>query len=113
MSDPMSEGELGEIRARLDRALADENSLAGAELTDIIALLAEIDRLRASRELIPLIEAMSQLLDDMRDGGQCVCLAAKAQARVAYEPFRHMVDDDGDGLMSLAEAEKIVKELNQ
>jgi hypothetical protein len=36
-----------------------------------------------------LADAMWQLLDDMGASGTCVCLAAKAQARVAYEPFWH------------------------
>lgn len=35
-----------------------------------------------------LADAMWQLLDDMGIDGQGVCLAAKAQARVAFEPFQ-------------------------
>ena len=31
-----------------------------------------------------LAEAMWQLLDDMRMSGLCVCLLAKAEARIAY-----------------------------
>lgn len=42
-----------------------------------------------------LADAMWQLLDDMGTDGQCVCLAAKAQARAALEPF-------------LGESEKVV-----
>jgi hypothetical protein len=36
-----------------------------------------------------LADAMRQLLDDMGADGHCVCEAAKAQARVALEPFRY------------------------
>jgi rubrerythrin len=35
-----------------------------------------------------LVDAMDQLLDDMGATGKCVCLYAKAQARIAFEPFR-------------------------
>jgi hypothetical protein len=34
-----------------------------------------------------LADAMEQLLDDMGERGAIVCIAAKAQARIAYEPF--------------------------
>lgn len=34
-----------------------------------------------------LADAMWQVLDDMGRHGLCLCPAAKAQARVAYEPF--------------------------
>lgn len=35
-----------------------------------------------------LVAAMAQLLDDMSENGQSVCLQAKKQAIVAFEPFR-------------------------
>jgi hypothetical protein len=54
-----------------------------------------------------LADAMWQLLDDMCDGGQSVCLAAKAQARIAYEPFRDKSEPEHDDWMSLAEAEAV------
>lgn len=34
-----------------------------------------------------LADAVEQLLDDMGGYGITVCMAAKAQARIAYEPF--------------------------
>jgi ketopantoate hydroxymethyltransferase len=58
-----------------------------------------------------LADAMWQLLDDMRQDGQSVCLAAKAQARVAYEPFMSNEDGANDDLMTLAEAERIMREV--
>lgn len=55
-----------------------------------------------------LAEAVAQLLDDMGKRGQSVCLAAKAQARIAFEPFRNTDNYSGDGnCMSLEEAEEI------
>lgn len=39
-------------------------------------------------QALALANAMWQLLDDMGESGLSVCLAAKAQARIAYEPFR-------------------------
>ena len=58
-----------------------------------------------------LANAVGQLLDDMGKAGQSVCLAAKAQARIAFEPFR---DDDNysgdDCCMSLAEALALTSE---
>ena len=60
-------------------------------------------------EIKALAEAMDQLLDDMGLSGTCVCMAAKAQARVAYEPFRDKSDSD-DWLMPLEDANRILKE---
>ena len=39
-----------------------------------------------------LVDAMSQLLEDMGADGHTVCEMAKAQARLAFEPFRHPID---------------------
>lgn len=61
-------------------------------------------------QVAALAEAMDQLLDDMGTDGQSVCRAAKAQARIAFEPFRDP-DDDGRFMMSVAEAERIVAEI--
>lgn len=65
----------------------------------------------ATPEQIEALEdAMWQLLDDMGADGKSVCLAAKAQARVAYEPF---MPDDGTyyrDWMTLDQAERILKE---
>jgi hypothetical protein len=54
-----------------------------------------------------LADAMWQLLDDMDARGTSVCLAAKAQARIAYEPFN---DHDAEPPMSMAEARRIIAE---
>jgi hypothetical protein len=59
-----------------------------------------------------LADAMWQLLDDMGECGKSVCLAAKAQARVAYEPFRDKSDPEYRDWMPLATAEQILKECN-
>jgi hypothetical protein len=58
-----------------------------------------------------LADAMWQLLDDMGEQGLSVCLAAKEQARIAFEPF---VDEPEAmaGIVSLADAERIVGDLN-
>ena len=64
-----------------------------------MATLVDIDR---------LVAAMDQLLDDMGSGdGCCVCLAAKAQARIAFEPFMEL--NAADFYMPLAEAKRISK----
>jgi hypothetical protein len=55
---------------------------------------------------------MWQLLDDMGASGQSVCLAAKAEARIAYEPFRDKSEDFKDW-MSLEAAQRILKESEQ
>lgn len=52
-----------------------------------------------------LADAMWQLLDDMGVNGKSVCLAAKAQARIAYEPF---MEEQWEDWMSLAEAQNIM-----
>ena len=57
-----------------------------------------------------LAEAMWQILDDMGKGIS-VCRAAKAQARVAYEPFRDKSEPEYNDWMSLAEAEEILARL--
>lgn len=56
-----------------------------------------------------LANAMWQLLDDMGKRGASVCLAAKAEARIAFEPF---ADDDCplDNLMTLDEARAVMAE---
>lgn len=62
----------------------------------------------AKREMQPLIDAMDQLLDDMGHAGLSVCLAAKAQARVAFEPF--VEPSYADMYMPLEEAKRILAE---
>jgi hypothetical protein len=56
-------------------------------------------------EVQALIDAMWQLLDDMGPEGQGVCLQAKAEARIAFEPFR---EPDSPVPMSLDEARAVV-----
>lgn len=64
---------------------------------------------RWSEDVKALAAAMSQLLDDMGKDGHCVCGAAKAQARIAYEPFAD--PDEKAFIMPIAEARRILKEL--
>lgn len=61
-----------------------------------------------NEQINALIEAMDQLLDDMGIDGRSVCLFAKAQARVAFEPFldRECVEY----VMPLEEALKVLAE---
>lgn len=63
-----------------------------------------------SKQTEELADAMWQLLDDMGIAGQSVCLAAKAQARIAIEPFLTPDRPACDDWMTLADAEKIEKE---
>ena len=56
-----------------------------------------------------LRDAMWQLLVDLGEHGTSVCLLAKAEARIAFEPFA--LEADVDGLMLLEEAQRIVREL--
>lgn len=61
-----------------------------------------------------LADAMWQLLDDMGATGHSVCEAAKAQARIAFEPFR--VDETGEDApldYPLDEAERVIAYLNR
>ncbi len=62
-------------------------------------------------EVIALADAMDQLLDDMGSTGKCVCLHAKAQARIAFEPFRNY--DDHTDEFTLEEARQIVEGTQQ
>ena len=62
-----------------------------------------------SEAVAALADAMWQLLDDMGDGTS-VCLAAKAEARVAYEPFRDPFDSL-PGWMPLEEARRFLADL--
>lgn len=63
------------------------------------------------QEVNELADAMWQLLDDMGRGGLSVCLCAKAQAVIAYEPFKTPLEREAyDGLMPLAEALEVDKQ---
>lgn len=63
------------------------------------------------QEVNELADAMWQLLDDMGKTGCSVCLAAKAQARIAYEPFVTPLEQAAyDGMMSLEEALEIERQ---
>lgn len=57
-----------------------------------------------------LVDAMWQLLDDMGTNGASVCRASKAQARVAFEPFRDN-EPEYEDWMSLDEAKAIILEI--
>ena len=77
-------------------------------------LMNELKSFNASRDerVMALAKAVGQLLFDMGTDGLCVSKMAKAEARIAYEPFRFLFADDGDGLMPLDVAKKIVEECN-
>ena len=65
------------------------------------------------QEVQSLADAMWQILDDMGKDGTSACLFAKAQARVAFEPFADWTDWDQemiDSWMPLDRAKQIVKE---
>lgn len=59
-----------------------------------------------SAQIRALADAVLQVLDDMGDDGLSCCEFAKAQLRIAYEPFR----DDSDGLtpQSLEKAKLVI-----
>lgn len=69
-----------------------------------------------------LADAMWQLLDDMAVSGLSVCGVAKAEARLAYEPWFQATgmpdekNDDGKSTyadwMSIAEAEAVLEGLS-
>lgn len=63
------------------------------------------------QQIAELADAMWQLLDDMGKDGQSVCLAAKAQARIAYEPFITDIEREAyAGLMDLEKALEIERQ---
>jgi hypothetical protein len=69
------------------------------------------------QQVADLANAMWQLLDDMGRDGLSVCGAAKAQARIAYEPFRQPEDDPigefPNDYQSLEEAQAIIESCRQ
>lgn len=67
-----------------------EGSLWAAFMSGFLAMYPNGDQRPSDRtaDVTALADAMWQLLDDMGANGQSVCLAAKAQARIAYEAFR-------------------------
>lgn len=66
-------------------------------------------RMADDQQVRALVEAMDQLLDDMGKDGTCVSPLSKAQARIAFEPFR---DPDNNFYMSLDRAKRIVAQTN-
>lgn len=62
-------------------------------------------------QIASLVSAMEQLLDDMGKDGQSVCLAAKAMARIAFEPFCD--SDAAEYYMPLEEAKRIAREADR
>ena len=69
---------------------------------------AEKEAARLNKQTKSLADAMWQVLDDMGKDGSCVCLATKAQARIAYEPFSDPRCERD--FMPLAEARRILAE---
>ncbi len=63
-------------------------------------------KLESKNKIEALIDAAWQILDDLRDGLN-VSLAAKAELRVAFEPFN---DTDCEPYMTFEEATRILKE---
>ena len=61
-------------------------------------------------EVAALAEAVWQVLDDMAVDGRSCCGAAKAQLRIAYEPFRQ---DDYADWMPLDAAKAIIDDINR
>jgi ElaB/YqjD/DUF883 family membrane-anchored ribosome-binding protein len=61
-----------------------------------------------NQEIKALADAMWQLLDDMGKNGQSVCLQAKAEARMAFEPFRDKDEGEFDSWMSIADAKAVI-----
>lgn len=61
-------------------------------------------------EIVELIYAMDQLLDDMGTDGLSVCAYAKARARIAFEPFRDPTEHGDEYMISLDDAKRIVTE---
>lgn len=61
------------------------------------------------KQVQDLADAMWQLLCDMGATGQGVCLAAKARARIAFEPWNTEVGAEPD--MSLDEAKRVMRHL--
>lgn len=63
------------------------------------------------QEVNELADAMWQLLDDMGKNGLSVCLCAKVQAVIAYEPFKTPFEREAyDGMMPLADALEVDKQ---
>jgi hypothetical protein len=76
----------------------------------VMRVEARADSAAKPEDVQRLADAMWQLLDDMGTHGLDVCLAAKAQARIAYEPF---LDEDGPLDWPIEEARRIYREANQ
>jgi hypothetical protein len=67
--------------------------------------------MQTEEQISALTDAMDQLLDDMGPKGQSVCLAAKAQARIAFEPF--LDPECVEFVMPLSEAQSIVADIER
>ena len=68
-------------------------------------------RVTATEEqILRLAEVVSQCLDDMGVSGRSVCGLAKAELRVAYEPFIDDVERSFSDWMSYEAANKIVED---
>jgi hypothetical protein len=62
-------------------------------------------------EVERLADAMWQLLDDMGEKRYSVCGMAKAEARVAFEPFRDKSEPEYDDWMSYDAAKRLIEEV--
>lgn len=75
-----------------DKAVWTDLGAAETALSDAVETLGDGDVGATERwtphQVEALADAMWQLLDDMGERGQGVCEAAKAKARVAFEPFK-------------------------
>jgi hypothetical protein len=98
-----------ETKATTNGARTYGNEEACDFIAAAIAALPAPATAAAGEEVTVLADAMWQLLDDMGARGQSVCLAAKAQARLAYEPFRDK-SEEYDDWMPVEEARRIMAE---
>lgn len=113
-----------------DTAAALPPEMSGPGMTELVdwadevdVLTAEIKLLRAekaSSALFPTVQqiealasAAGDVLDDMGAGVRTsTCLFTKATVRVAFEPFKALMEDDAEFYLPLDEAERIVRDTN-
>lgn len=61
------------------------------------------------KDIMDLVEAVSQVLDDFGRHGYSACAVSGAQLRIAYEPF--IDPDERDSIMEIDEAKRIIAEI--
>jgi hypothetical protein len=64
---------------------------------------------RRERAIVALVGAVWQVLDDMGADGHSCCGLAKAQLRIAFEPF-HDIEQHDEMDVPIAEAQRIINE---